>query len=425
MDPLEPDFFSDLAVIEDPKGYFDRLRSQCPVARERYHGSVMVTGYDAVMEVLARKDDSLSSVVSTIGPIPPLPFEPVGDDITEQLDAHRDQIPWSAHLVCFDGKKHAEHRAFITRLLTYTRLRQNEDYLRSLTNRLIDGFIGRGRCNLVTDYAHATTTYAIADLLGIPEHDRSELLQLIGAPPSQIDGDAEHKLGPDPLVFLKERFDSYIHKRLENPGTDLMSELAGSRYKDGTTPRPEMLSLLARFLYGAGQDTTSRLIAMGVRILGDNAELQTHLRREPQRIPDFLEEVLRYEGPVKVIYRLAQKSTTIGGVEVPAGTVITVCLTGASNDPAHFEDPDAFDIDRPKVRDNLAFSRGMHACPGAPLARLEARVAIESLLARTADIRISEEHHGPAGVRRYRYEPTYSFRNLVDLHIVFDPALQP
>ncbi len=169
MDPIEPDFFSDLAVIEDPKSYFDQLRSQCPVAQEHYHGSMMVTGYDAVIEVLSRKDDSLSSVVSTIGPIPPLPFRPEGDDITEQLDAHRDEIPWSSHLVCFDGKKHAEHRAFITRLLTYTRLRQNEDYLKSLTNRLIDGFIGRGRCNVVTDYAHATTTYAIADLLGIPE----------------------------------------------------------------------------------------------------------------------------------------------------------------------------------------------------------------------------------------------------------------
>lgn len=420
----QPDFYSDLGVIADPKGYFDRLRSKCPVAREAYHGSVMVTGYDAVMEVLSRKGDVFSSAVSTIGPIPPLPFEPVGEDISEQLDAHREEIPWSAHLVCFDGKKHAEHRAFVTRLLTYSRLRQNEDYLKSLTDQLIDGFIGKGRCNVVSEYAHATTTYAIADLLGIPQEDRAALLELIGAPPSQVDGDAAHKLGADPLIFLKERFDSYIRKRLQDPGTDLMSELAASRYKDGSVPNPEMLSLLARFVYGAGQDTTSRLIAMAVRILADDAGLQARLRNEPHRIPDFLEEVLRYEGPVKVIYRLAQKNTTIGGVDVPAGTVVTICLTGASNDPAHFRDPAAFDIDRVGVRDNLAFSRGAHACPGAPLARLEGRVAIERLLARTADIRISEEHHGPADARRYRYEPTYSFRNLAELHIVFVPAAQ-
>ena len=250
----------------------------------------------------------------------------------------------------------------------------------------------------------------------------AELLELIGAPPSQIAGDAEHKIGPDPLIFLKERFDAYIRERLENPSTDLMSELVGSRYKDGSAPSPEMLSLLARFLFGAGQDTTSRLIAMAVLILGDDPELQTRLRNEPKRIPDFLEEVLRYDGPVKVIYRLAVKSTTVGGVDVPAGTVIAVSLTGASNDPSHFENPDDFNIDRSRVRDNMAFSRGVHACPGAPLSRLEARVAIERLLARTTDMRISDEHHGPAGARRYRYEPTYSFRSLSDLHIVFSPA---
>ena len=161
---------------------------------------------------------------------------------------------------------------------------------------------------------------------------------------------------------------------------------------------------------------------MAVLILGENPALQTRLRNDPKRIPDFLEEVLRYDAPVKVIYRLAQKTTTIGGVEVPAGTVVTLSLTGASNDPSHFEHPKQFNIDRSRIRDNLAFSRGVHACPGATLARIESRVAIERLLARTADIRISEANHGPKGARRYRFEPTYSFRSLSDLHIEFEPA---
>jgi cytochrome P450 len=151
-------------------------------------------------------------------------------------------------------------------------------------------------------------------------------------------------------------------------------------------------------------------------------ELQQRLRADPARVPDFLEEVLRFDGPVKVVYRLAQKRTEVAGQDVPAGTVLTACLTGASNDPAHFDRPDVFDIDRPNKRDHLAFSRGVHACLGAPLARLESRVAIERLLARTSDIRLSEPHHGPAGERRYRFEPTYTFRSLSDLFIEFDPA---
>jgi cytochrome P450 len=417
-----PDFFSDPDVIANPMNYFDQMRTKCPVAREAYHGSIMVTGYDEVMEVFTRRDDTFSSAVSVIGPIPPLPFEAHGDDISDQLEAHRDQLPWSMHLACFDGQKHANHRTLLTNLLTFKRIKQNEDYLNELVDRLIGSFIGNGYCNVVPEFAHAVTTYAISDLMGIPDADRAELLELIGAPPSQVQGDAEHKIAPDPLIFLKPRFDQYLRERQGKMGSDLMSELVNSRFKDGSAPDFDLLSALARFLFGAGQDTTSRLIAMAVKVLGDNAELQQRLRNTPERIRDFLEEVLRCDAPVKTAYRLARKRTTIGGVDVPAGTIVAVCLTAASNDPRHFEDPEGFDIDRVNARDHLAFSRGAHACVGAPLARLESRIAIERLLARIADIRISEKHHGPPHARRYRYEPTYSFRSLSDLHIEFKPA---
>jgi cytochrome P450 len=419
---IETDFFTDPAVIADPKAYFDRMRAKCPVLKERHHGTLMVTGYDAVMEVLNRRDEVFSSAPSVVGPIPPLPFKPEEGLIRAQLDAHHDELPWADHLVCFDGKKHTDHRMLLTSLLTHTRLKQNEEYLAALADRMIDRFIGRGTCNMVPDYAHATTTYAISDLMGIPEADRAELLELIGAPPSQIEGDAVHKTGPDPLIFLKERFDSYLRARLDSSGTDLMSELAHAKFKDGSAPSFETRSLLARFLFGAGQDTTSRMIAMAIRILGDDIVLQQRLRQEPNRIPDFLEEVLRYDGPVKLAYRMALSGTKIGGVDVPAGTILAISLMGASNDPAHFESPGDFNIDRPKLRDHLGFSRGAHGCLGAPLARMESRIAIERLLARLSEIRISERHHGPPGARTYRYEPTYTFRSLQDLHIEFTPA---
>jgi cytochrome P450 len=422
MSTTEPDFFSDPSVISDPKAYFDRMRSKCPVAREPYHGALMITGYDQIVDVLGRKDDTFSSAVSVIGPIPPLPFEPGGDDISAQLESHRDEIPWSAHLASFDGRRHIEHRMLLTNLLSSTRIRQNETYLRGLTDRLIDGFIEKGCCNVVPEFAHATTTYAISDLMGIPEGDRAELLQLIGAPPSQIAGDAAHKVGADPLIFLKERFDQYLRARQENPGTDLLSELANARLRDGSAPDFDALSCLARFLFGAGQDTTSRLIAMATKVLAERPDLQQRLRNDPERIGIFLEEVLRYDAPVKVVYRLARRKTTLGRVEVPAGTVLALCLTAASNDPGHFEQPRDFNIDRPRVRDHMAFGRGTHACLGAPLGRLESKIAIERLLDRTAEIRISEPHHGPPTARRYRYEPTYSFRSLSDLHVELTAA---
>lgn len=201
-----------------------------------------------------------------------------------------------------------------------------------------------------------------------------------------------------------------------------MSELVQARFKDGSSPDFDTLSNMARFLFGAGQDTTSRLIAMAVLVLGERPDLQQRLRADPGRIPDFIEEVLRFDGPVKVAYRLATTDTSVGGIAIPAGTILAVSYNAASNDPARFAHPDRFDIDRPGLRDHMGFGKGPHGCLGAPLGRMEARIAIEHLLARVADIRISERHHGPAGTRVYRFEPTYTFRSLADLYIEFDPA---
>jgi cytochrome P450 len=422
MTQVEPDFFSDPQVIADPRSYFDLARAKGPVHREPHHGTLMVTGFDEAMDVLGRADSVFSSAVAVVGPIPPLPFTPTGHDIRDQLAAQRDELPWSRHLATLDGRKHAERRALLGALLTYKRLLANETYLRGLADRVIDSFIAEGTCDAASDYAHTVATYAISDLMGIPEADRAELVTLLGAPPSQVEGDAVHKVGADPLIFLKERFDGYLRARQADPGSDLMSELVQSRFKDGAAPDLDTLSELARFLFGAGQDTTSRLVAHAIRVLGDDPQLQARLRAEPERIPDFLEETLRFDGPVKVTYRLALVDTEVGGVPAPAGTIVTVCLTGGNNDPRHFDKPASFDIDRANVRDHMAFSRGAHFCLGAPLARLESKVAIERLLARLADIRISEAQHGPANARRYRYEPTYTFRSLSDLHIEFTPA---
>lgn len=422
MSEADPDFFSDPKVIQEPKPYFDHMRAQCPVMRETFQNSLMVTGYDEVMEVLNRRDDVFSACMNVLGPVQGLPFEVKGSDIRAELDAHRHEMAWSDHLTCMDEQPHAINRQLMTDLLTYKRLKANEDYLYALADRLLDDLLPKGKCNAATDYAHAAATYAISDLMGIPADERWELIELLGVPPSQVEGEATHRVGTDPLVFLKERFDGYLRDRIAEPRADLMTELLNSKYRDGTSPSFETYSHLARFLFGAGQDTTSRLIAIAIRILGDDQELQSRLRAEPGRIPDFIEEVLRYEAPVKVSYRLAVEDTSVAGVDVPAGTVLTVGLMAASNDPKHFPEPDKFDIDRDNKRDHLGFSKGHHGCLGAPLARMESRVAIERLLARTERFDISQEHHGPAGARHYSYEPTYTFRSLSDLHIEYTPV---
>jgi cytochrome P450 len=128
---------------------------------------------------------------------------------------------------------------------------------------------------------------------------------------------------------------------------------------------------------------------------------------------------LRIESPVKGDFRLSRVPTTVGEVDLAAGTTVMVLNGAANRDPRRFEDPDTFDPDRNNARQHLAFGRGIHSCPGAPLARAETRVAIERLLDRTANIRISESRHGPANDRHYNYIPTYILRGLTELHLEF------
>lgn len=167
---------------------------------------------------------------------------------------------------------------------------------------------------------------------------------------------------------------------------------------------------------------TVRLLSSALKLIAERPDLQRLLRNEHGRIPNFVEETLRMESPVKGDFRLSRVPTSVGGVDIPAGAIMMVLNGAANRDPRHFDDPASFDVARPNARHHLAFGRGIHTCPGAPLARAEARVSIERLLDRTAGIRIAERAHGPAGARYYQYLPTYILRGLTQLHLEFTPA---
>jgi cytochrome P450 len=175
--------------------------------------------------------------------------------------------------------------------------------------------------------------------------------------------------------------------------------------------------MLAIFLFAAGQDTSAKLLGNAVRYLAEDTAIQATLREDPAKLPAFIEEMLRLEGSTKVTFRVASKDTHIGDIAIPAGTRIVSSLAGANRDPARWEDPATFVLDRPKIREHLAFGRGAHTCIGAPLARAEVRTILEQLLALTSRIALSEAHHGPPGQRELDYEPSYIIRGLQSLHV--------
>lgn len=414
------DYFTDQSLVDDPYAYFDHLRSRCPVHRDERSGVVIVTGYEQAVSVY-RDTGSYSSCTSVIGPLAGLPFQPQGDDIGALIDEYRQQIPLSEHMVTFDPPQHTRARALLSKLITPKRLKENEQFMWRLAERQFDEFLGSGRCEFLHDYAKPFAMLVIADLLGVPDEDHKVFRsRLATASVGAIEDDPS--FSHNPLEFLEDRFSTYIRERRSQPRDDVLTLLAQAQYPDGSTPEVIDVVRLATFLFAAGQETTTKLLSAALRVIAERSDLQQSLRNDVSRVPLFIEETLRIESPVKSDFRLVRRSTTLADIPVPAGTTVML-LPGASNrDPAKFENPDEFLADRRNAREHIAFGRGIHTCPGAPLARAEGRITIEHFLERADDIQISEAKHGPAGARRYDYEPTYQLRGLTELHLQFTPS---
>jgi cytochrome P450 len=423
-DLADVDYFSNAEVAQSPYEYWDYLRSQGPVFREPHHGVVAVTGYQEVQA--AFKDvDSFSAVNAIGGPFPPLPFTPDGDDISDQIEAHRHEFPIFEHMVVMDPPEHEKARSLLGRLLTPRRLQENTDYIWQLADRQLDEFIANGHCEFLGEYGKPFATLAIADLLGVPLEDRAEIRRNLGAgkAPGGRVGALDHEpVGSNPLQYLDDLFSGYISERRQKPREDVLTGLAAATYPDGSTPPLLEVVRPATFLFAAGQETVTKLLSSAVQVLGDQPELQDRLRAERDLIGSFIEESLRMQSPTKVDFRLARKTATLGGVHIPAGTVLMLCLGAANRDPRKFDNPDQFQVDRKNVREHIAFGRGIHTCAGAPLARVEGRVTINRLLDRTRDITINAAKHGPPNHRQYSYAPTFLLRGLSELHIEFTPA---
>jgi cytochrome P450 len=417
------DFFSDESLVEDPYPYFDDLRSACPVQPLPHLGVVAVTGYDELAEIY-RSNDIFSSCNSVVGPFAVFPVPLEGDDVGDVIDKYRDTLPMYEHMVTMDPPEHTKERALLMRLLTPKRLKENEEFIWQLADRQLNEFLANGKCEFMRAFTQPFAMLVVADLLGVPEEDHQKFRAGFGLAtgPGQLGAGRDEDADLNSLSWCDDWFTRYVEDRRKQPRNDVLTEMALATYPDGSTPPVSSVVRSATFLFAAGQETTARLLAAALKYLAEHPDVQERLRANPDLIPDFIEETLRIESPVKADFRLARRTTTVGGVEIKAGTPVMMLNGAANRDPRRFECPGEFKIDRDNLRQHLAFGRGVHSCPGGPLARVEGRIAIERLLARTRDIRLSEEHHGPAGARHFNYEPTWVLRGLTSLHLEFTPV---
>lgn len=387
MSLLERDFFTDAEIIRDPLPYYRALHERGPVWREPHKGVFMLSRINEILEIYT-DHARFSAIVGPLGPLVDLPTPTEGESWAEVIERRRSEIPMGDELTSLDPPRHTRLRALIGRFFTPNRLKENEEFMWTLADELIDEIADRGEVEFCHAYARPFTLLVIAELLGVPREDHKTFRSWLRGELGTVGDPQGRHPGDQVFANLHPYFTRYIEERRAAPRDDVMSRLASVRFPDGELPEVMELVRLATILFAAGQETTAHLLSAGMRFLSEEPAVAEELRSDPAAIPNFVEECLRLEGPIKGSFRLALRDTQLAGVDVPAGSIAMAVIGAANRDPRVFEDPDRLEARRSNARRNVAFGHGEHFCPGASLARAEARISFERLLARLDDFRL-------------------------------------
>ncbi|WP_284665352.1 cytochrome P450 [Myxococcus sp. SDU36] len=301
----------------------------------------------------------------------------------EVVAALMDGYPLVPSLVDNDPPAHSRFRSLVSKAFTGRRLAEKEPFIRALVDELIDSFRQEGKADLFLRFAHPLSASIIAEILGIPRSDihrfrrwSDELTTVLAA-----HGPIEHQVAcARGVVDFQRYLAEALEERKTAPREDLLSDIVtGSR---GMTPPMSMAELVSMLMqvHFAGHETTAGLIVGAVELLLEHPEQLRALRDDPSLIAGAVEEAVRMTSPVHAMFRTALEAVELGGVPIPKGAHIRIVYASANRDEARFHEPERFDVRRPDVKEHLAFGQGLHFCIGAPLARLEARLALGALL---------------------------------------------
>ena len=265
------------------------------------------------------------------------------------------------------------------RLITPKRLRENEEFMWRLADRQIDEFIDKGRCEFISAYGGPFAMLVIADLLGVPEAGHEWLREQFESGVTGSSGSTDgEELAHSPARVPLRQFTDYVEDRRREPRDDVLTGLATATFPDGSLPEVIDVVRVAANLFAAGQETTVRLLAASMQASAEQPELQEQLRAERERIPNFVEEMLRYESPVKGDFRLSRVPTTVGGVDLPAGTTVMLLNGAANRDPRKFDDPGEMipgSPERPPPHHVRAWHPRLPGCATGPFRRPRQRRA--------------------------------------------------
>lgn len=371
--------------VADPNPLYARLRREVPVSFSAMLNMWVVSRHDDVSAILRAPSQFSSGDVLR----PPI-------DLPAEVKAilAADYVP-EYPLLGSDPPAHGRLRSFVGKAFTPQRVAESEPWVRRTAEELVEGFAGEGRADLVARYSVPFALRVLAQALAIPLDDmvrikgwcdHESLFLAAQLPPDQLAPYAHS------MVALRRYLRAMIESRRESTGDDLVTALVRAQSEDGGVggvqlETTELASMLSVLIF-AGHETTTNALGNILLLLSQHPEVWEAMRREPSRIPAVVEEGLRAAAPVVAMMRTSVAATEVGGVAVPAGARMLLLFASANRDERVFAEPDRFDPTRPNLEQQLAFGRGIHFCVGAALARMELRVALETLAARLPALRL-------------------------------------